>query len=167
MDRTWRPCQSFPAWCESIRAPPTRRTHTRRRTSTPEETRTGGKPKAARAGAPIVEDDPRRVLAQLDVRPRKSMGQHFLVDPRVAARHVDPAHLRPSDLVLEIGPGLAVPTRQLVARAKRVVVLEAARLSSGSMTGRPGSRWQTGRLTVRSWLLYSSTAGRPWRTACG
>src|SRR5437870_6435460 len=127
MDRTWRPCQSFPAWCESIRAPPTRRTHTRRRTSTPEETRTGGKPKAARVGAPIVEDDPRVLFRSLGVRPRKSLGQHFLVDPRVAARHVDHAHLRPSDVVLEIGPGLGVLTRQLVERAKRVVAIEADR----------------------------------------
>src|SRR3989442_12732729 len=103
MDRTWRPCQSFPAWCESIRAPPTRRTHTKRRTSTPEETRTGGKPKAARGGAPIVEDDARRVLAQLGVRPRKSMGQHFLADPRLPARYVHQAHRRRSDVVLQIG----------------------------------------------------------------
>src|SRR2546425_7942023 len=119
MDRTWRPCRSSLAWCGSIRRPPTRRTHTRPRTSTPEETRTGGKPKAARVCAAIVEDDPRRVLAQLGVRPRKSMGQHFLVDARWASRHVDHAHLRPSDVVLEIGPGLGVLTRHLVARAKR------------------------------------------------
>src|SRR5207245_9382878 len=98
MDCTWRPCQSFPAWCESIRAPPTRRTHTKPRTSTPEETRTGGKPKAARVGAPIVEDDPRRVLAQLGVGPRQSMGQRFPVDPRLPARHCDRAHLRPYDV---------------------------------------------------------------------
>ena len=74
-----------------------------------------------------MDDDPRRVLAHLGVRPRKSLGQHFLVDPRVAARHVDHAHLRPSDVVLEIGPGLGVLTRQLVERAKRVVAIEADR----------------------------------------
>ena len=74
-----------------------------------------------------MEDDPRRVLARLGVRPRKGLGQHFLVDARVAARHVAHARIRPSDVVLEIGPGLGVLTRRLAERAKRVLAIEADR----------------------------------------
>src|SRR2546422_67643 len=53
------------------------------------------------------------------------MGQHFLVDARVAARQVAHAQIRRSDVVLEIGPGLGILTRLLGERAKRVVTIEA------------------------------------------
>jgi len=55
------------------------------------------------------------------------MGQHFLVDSRVAERQVAHASIGPSDVVLEIGPGLGVLTRRLAERAKRVVAIEADR----------------------------------------
>ena len=74
-----------------------------------------------------VDGDPREVLADLGVRPRRRMGQHFLIDARVAARQVAHAQIRPSDVVLEIGPGLGVLTRLLAERAKRVVAIEADR----------------------------------------
>src|SRR5213596_1765326 len=51
------------------------------------------------------------------------MGQHFLIDARVAARQVAHAQIRPSEVVLEIGPGLGVLTRLLAERAKRVVAI--------------------------------------------
>src|SRR5205807_8105463 len=74
-----------------------------------------------------VDSDPREVLADLGVRPRRRMGQHFLIDARVAARQVAHAHIRRSDVVLEIGPGLGVLTRLLAERAQRVVAIEADR----------------------------------------
>src|SRR5437879_12062697 len=74
-----------------------------------------------------VDSDPREVLADLGVRPRRRMGQHFLIDARVAARQVAHAHIRRSDVVLEIGPGLGVLTRLLAERAQRVVGIEAGR----------------------------------------
>lgn len=75
----------------------------------------------------MPSEDPRAVLSRLGVRPSKSRGQHFLVDARVAARQLDYAAVRPSDVVLEIGPGLGVLTRRLVERAKRVVAIESDR----------------------------------------
>ena len=57
-------------------------------------------------------------------RPRKSLGQHFLSDSRVAARIIDAALLTPADTVVEIGPGRGVLTRRLVGKAGRVVALE-------------------------------------------
>jgi 16S rRNA (adenine1518-N6/adenine1519-N6)-dimethyltransferase len=74
-----------------------------------------------------VDEDPRHTLARLGVRPRKGLGQHFLIDPRVAARHVAHAKVGPSDVVLEIGPGLGVLTRRLAERARRVIAIEADR----------------------------------------
>ena len=57
-------------------------------------------------------------------RPRKSLGQHFLSDSRIAARIIEAAQLTPTDTVLEIGPGRGVLTRRLVGKAGRVVALE-------------------------------------------
>ena len=57
-------------------------------------------------------------------RPRKSLGQHFLRDSRIAARIVDAAELTPGDTVVEIGPGRGVLTRRLVQQAGRVVAVE-------------------------------------------
>ncbi|HKZ89745.1 MAG TPA: rRNA adenine N-6-methyltransferase family protein, partial [Thermoplasmata archaeon] len=50
----------------------------------------------------------RQILRELGVRPSKGLGQHFLVDERVAERQIDHARIAPSDVVLEIGPGLGV-----------------------------------------------------------
>ncbi len=75
----------------------------------------------------MESDDPRRLLARLGVRARKGLGQHFLLDSRVAARQIAHARLKPSDVVLEIGPGLGILTQALVTHAKRVVAIEADR----------------------------------------
>lgn len=74
-----------------------------------------------------MDEDPRRTLARLGIRPRKGMGQHFLVDTRVADRQVAHASLRSSDVVLEIGPGLGILSRRLAGQANRVVGIEADR----------------------------------------
>ena len=67
------------------------------------------------------------MLSRLGIRPSRSRGQHFLVDSRVAARQLNHAALRASDVVLEIGPGLGVLTRALVERAKHVIAIESDR----------------------------------------
>ena len=56
--------------------------------------------------------------------PRKSLGQHFLADSRIAARIVDAAELESADTVVEIGPGRGFLTRRLVERAGRVIAIE-------------------------------------------
>jgi 16S rRNA (adenine1518-N6/adenine1519-N6)-dimethyltransferase len=74
-----------------------------------------------------VDEPLRQVLERLGIRPRRRLGQHFLVDSRVAERHVGYAKILPSDTVLEIGPGLGVLTRLLAERAHRVVAIETDR----------------------------------------
>ncbi len=67
------------------------------------------------------------MLSRLGIRPSKSRGQHFLVDARVAARQLERAALRSSEVVLEIGPGLGVLTQGLIERAKHVIAIESDR----------------------------------------
>ena len=57
-------------------------------------------------------------------RPKKSLGQHFLVDRRVLSRIVAAAELSEGDTVVEVGPGRGLLTDQLAARAGRVAAVE-------------------------------------------
>ena len=57
-------------------------------------------------------------------RPKKSLGQHFLIDKRVVARIVETAEISNEDLVLEVGPGRGILTRALADRAGQVVAVE-------------------------------------------
>ena len=52
------------------------------------------------------------------------LGQHFLRDDKYAQRSVDAAELRPTDVVLEVGPGKGVLTRLLAPNVAKVVAVE-------------------------------------------
>lgn len=56
--------------------------------------------------------------------PKKSLGQHWLKDRDMLAAIADAAEITPSDMVLEIGPGLGTLTSELLRRAERVVAVE-------------------------------------------
>jgi 16S rRNA (adenine1518-N6/adenine1519-N6)-dimethyltransferase len=58
------------------------------------------------------------------VRPRKGLGQNFLVDPVHRARIVECARLARDDAVLEIGPGRGEMTELIAAQAGRVIAVE-------------------------------------------
>jgi 16S rRNA (adenine1518-N6/adenine1519-N6)-dimethyltransferase len=60
--------------------------------------------------------DTGRVLREAGLRPRKGLGQHFLVDASVPPRIADAAEIAPGDTVVEVGPGLGVLTAALAAR---------------------------------------------------
>jgi 16S rRNA (adenine1518-N6/adenine1519-N6)-dimethyltransferase len=60
----------------------------------------------------------------MNVAPKKSLGQHFLVDENILGVIGRLAELGPDDVVLEIGPGLGVLTRFLAARVARVHAVE-------------------------------------------
>ncbi|KAJ7953069.1 rRNA adenine N(6)-methyltransferase [Quillaja saponaria] len=54
----------------------------------------------------------------------KSIGQHILTNPRVLDAIVRKSHIRPTDTVLEIGPGTGNLTLKLLEAAKKVVAIE-------------------------------------------
>ncbi len=66
----------------------------------------------------------KRLLHRLDRQARKSLGQHFLIDDGVLKTIVESAQLGGDDVVVEVGPGLGVLTRELAHRAGRVVAVE-------------------------------------------
>jgi 16S rRNA (adenine1518-N6/adenine1519-N6)-dimethyltransferase len=66
----------------------------------------------------------RAALRALDLRPSRSMGQNFLIDPEALATIVAAAELTSADTVIEVGPGLGVLTWELVRRAGHVYAVE-------------------------------------------
>ena len=58
----------------------------------------------------------------LSPRRRKALGQHFLVDEKLADRIVAAAEIAPGERILEIGPGRGVLTERLVPLGKLVAV---------------------------------------------
>ena len=63
----------------------------------------------------------------MSVAPKKSLGQHFLVDANILGVVGRLAELRPEDVVLEVGPGLGVLTRYLAERVRLVHAVELDR----------------------------------------
>jgi 16S rRNA (adenine1518-N6/adenine1519-N6)-dimethyltransferase len=62
--------------------------------------------------------------ATATIRPRKSLGQHFLTDRRVLQRILAAASLSPADTVIEVGAGKGVLTQSLASAAGRVIAVE-------------------------------------------
>ncbi|TLY23518.1 MAG: ribosomal RNA small subunit methyltransferase A [Nitrospirae bacterium] len=56
--------------------------------------------------------------------PRKSLGQHFLIDKNIVHKIVRLAELQPGDTVLEIGPGRGILTEALLDSSGLVVAVE-------------------------------------------
>jgi len=69
---------------------------------------------------------------------RKRFGQHFLNDPAVIDAIVASIDPRPSDALVEIGPGLGALTGPLAERCERLTVIELDRDLARRLRARPG-----------------------------
>jgi 16S rRNA (adenine1518-N6/adenine1519-N6)-dimethyltransferase len=66
----------------------------------------------------------RQELREYGLIPRKSLGQHFLIDRNILDKVIRTAQIAKEDAVLEVGPGLGEMTIALARRAKRVIAIE-------------------------------------------
>ncbi len=71
----------------------------------------------------------------MSVTPKKSLGQHFLVDENILRVIERLAELGPGDVVLEVGPGLGVLTRFLAERVAHVHAVEVDRRLAPNLVG--------------------------------
>ncbi|MFC1987991.1 16S rRNA (adenine(1518)-N(6)/adenine(1519)-N(6))-dimethyltransferase RsmA [Chloroflexota bacterium] len=63
-------------------------------------------------------------LRRFGLRARKGLGQHFLIDEEARGLIISAAQLDPTDVVMEIGPGLGVLTGELARQAGWVIAIE-------------------------------------------
>ncbi|PKI83688.1 Dim1p [Malassezia vespertilionis] len=66
----------------------------------------------------------------------EKFGQHILKNPLVAQGIVDKANLKPTDVVLEVGPGTGNLTVRILEKAKHVVVVEMDPRMAAELTKR-------------------------------
>ncbi|MCD6500675.1 ribosomal RNA small subunit methyltransferase A [bacterium] len=66
----------------------------------------------------------KNLLYQQNLQPSKKMGQNFLVKREVLDKIIGAAELKPTDVVLEIGPGIGTLTRELAKRVNNVIAVE-------------------------------------------
>ena len=74
-------------------------------------------------GEPLLAQT-RRLLRRFDLQARKSLGQHFLIDEEVLKTITSAAELTLTDVIMEVGPGLGVLTRELARQSGWVVAIE-------------------------------------------
>lgn len=68
--------------------------------------------------------NPKALLDDFGIAPKKSLGQNFLHDPNALEKIVTTADLMPDDFVLEIGPGTGTLTEKLARACRRVIAFE-------------------------------------------
>ena len=67
----------------------------------------------------------------MKIKPKKSLGQNFLVDKNIIKLIVDSGKIDGEDTVLEIGPGTGNLTRELILKKpKKIIVIEKDKLLS-------------------------------------
>lgn len=66
----------------------------------------------------------KELLRKYNFRPKKRLGQHFLIDSGVLQRIIEAAELSSEDVVWEIGTGLGTLTAELTKRVKEVITIE-------------------------------------------
>ena len=77
--------------------------------------------------------DVRALASRLDLRPTKSLGQNFVIDPNTVRRLVRVAGVNLDDVVVEVGPGLGSLTLGLLQVAARVVAVEIDPVLAGEL----------------------------------
>ena len=63
-------------------------------------------------------------LAKLGIKPKKSLGQNFLINERIYKKIIDAAEIQKGNTVIEVGPGLGTLTQFLLDTGAEVLAIE-------------------------------------------
>lgn len=73
---------------------------------------------------PLTPSETRKVLAEIGHRPRKKLGQNFLVDGNIVKKSLLMSEAPKSRIIVEIGPGLGTLTEELLNQDYQVRAVE-------------------------------------------
>jgi len=68
--------------------------------------------------------DVQLILKELNIVPKKQLGQNFLFDKNTIDKIISEAEISKDDVILEIGPGLGALTEKIINKAKKVYAIE-------------------------------------------
>ena len=68
-----------------------------------------------------------KLIKELSIHPRRSLGQHFLIDEKILDQIVRLGNFQKDDIVVEIGPGLGGMTTRLATEVEMVLAIEKDR----------------------------------------
>jgi 16S rRNA A1518/A1519 N6-dimethyltransferase RsmA/KsgA/DIM1 with predicted DNA glycosylase/AP lyase activity len=60
----------------------------------------------------------------MKLKPKKSLGQHFLQSPSALQKIIEAANIKPGEIILEIGPGTGILTSELLKTGAKVIAIE-------------------------------------------
>jgi 16S rRNA (adenine1518-N6/adenine1519-N6)-dimethyltransferase len=104
--------------------------------------------------APLLSaTDIRRLATELDLRPTKTLGQNFVIDPNTIRRITAASGTTAEEHVLEVGPGLGSLTLGLLDAAAAVTAVEIDPLPAGRLA-RTASEFRPG-ADDRLWVLLA------------
>jgi 16S rRNA (adenine1518-N6/adenine1519-N6)-dimethyltransferase len=86
-----------------------------------------GGPPSPSTGSDLPSQPSLRRMRAFDVRPKRDLGQNFLIDSNILGVIERAAELGPDDVVLEIGGGLGVLSEHLAQRSRHTHVVEVDR----------------------------------------
>lgn len=69
-------------------------------------------------------DSPRQVISHYSIKPRKSLGQSFLIERSIIENIAATANITKEDVVVEIGSGIGVLTEKLAENAAKLIAVE-------------------------------------------
>ena len=82
-------------------------------------------------------------------RPKKKLGQNFLVNPAILKIILEAGELTSTDTVIEIGAGLGCLTEVVARYAKRVIAVEIDELLYKALKARFDVAWRKGEATLK------------------
>lgn len=102
----------------------------------------------------------RELLRKHGKKLKHSLGQNFLVNRPILGEIIQAAEVGPGDLVVEIGPGAGVLTRELASRAGRVLAVEIDRTLEPILTETVGE-------SSRVEFLWADASRQKWQPMVG
>lgn len=66
----------------------------------------------------------KELLEKYHAKPLKGLGQNFLIDKNALEKIITAADVKPTDIIIEVGPGIGTLTQALAQKAKKVIAIE-------------------------------------------